>query len=349
MQILSALHGLLLSNASHLLSVPLLWSTYAPTMRHIYAMPVPPAPSSLTAVRAAVLAAMLAAVEVAQDRADGGRARGAAQGDAADLAGQSRAYDASELARYAVLLGVLNFAGTAAQADALASVTATRAAFLIQTTSVFVPLVAAIDGAFMPTRRECAAAAVAMVGSYVLLSGAPSAADGAAALVVTRDEAARGAARAVAIRARSQVSDFLPMSRRSATELTGAARAIRQALEAAGLGIRDIDVAEVHDCFTIAEMIEYEAMGLAKPGEGHKVIRDGVSARDGALPINPSGGLKSKGHPIGATGVSMHVMAAMQLAGEAGDIQLPKAELAGVFNMGGAAVANYVSILERVK
>lgn len=96
-------------------------------------------------------------------------------------------------------------------------------------------------------------------------------------------------------------------------------------------------------------MIEYEAMGLAKPGEGHKVIREGISARDGALPVNPSGGLKSKGHPIGATGVSMHVMAAMQLAGEAGDIQLPKAELAGVFNMGGAAVANYVSILERVK
>jgi acetyl-CoA C-acetyltransferase len=65
------------------------------------------------------------------------------------------------------------------------------------------------------------------------------------------------------------------------------------------------------------------------------------------LPINRSGGLKSKGHPIGATGVSMHVMAAMQLAGEAGAMQLPKADLAGVFNMGGAAVANYVSILER--
>ena len=67
----------------------------------------------------------------------------------------------------------------------------------------------------------------------------------------------------------------------------------------------------------------------------------------GKLPINLSGGLKSKGHPIGATGVSMHIMAAMQLAGEAGDMQLPGAELAGVFNMGGAAVANYVSLLER--
>ncbi len=110
----------------------------------------------------------------------------------------------------------------------------------------------------------------------------------------------------------------------------------------------DLDFAEVHDCFTIAELIEYEAMGLAEPGEGGRVIREGMVAKDGRLPINPSGGLKSKGHPIGATGVSMHVMAAMQLAGDAGDMQIPGASKAAVFNMGGAAVANYVSILERV-
>jgi acetyl-CoA C-acetyltransferase len=73
-----------------------------------------------------------------------------------------------------------------------------------------------------------------------------------------------------------------------------------------------------------------------------------VVMRDGALPVNVSGGLKSKGHPVGATGVSMHVLSAMQLAGEAGDMQLDEPRLAGVFNMGGAAVANYVSILERV-
>lgn len=88
---------------------------------------------------------------------------------------------------------------------------------------------------------------------------------------------------------------------------------------------------------------------MPRPGEGHRIVREGITAKDGKLPVNPSGGLKSKGHPIGATGVSMHVMAAMQLAEEAGDIQVPNAELAGVFNMGGAAVANYVSILERVK
>ena len=170
--------------------------------------------------------------------------------------------------------------------------------------------------------------------------------DGAAALVVTRDEAARGAARAAAIRSRSQVSDFLPMSRRSATELTGATRAIRQALEMAELGIADIDVAEVHDCFTIAELMIYEAMGLAAPGEGHRAIEEGWVARDGILPVNLSGGLKAKGHPVGATGVSMHVMAARQVLGEAGEMQRVGAERAVVFNMGGSGVANYASVLE---
>ena len=104
---------------------------------------------------------------------------------------------------------------------------------------------------------------------------------------------------------------------------------------------------ETHDCFTIAELIEYEAMGLAEHGKGARVALEGTTAADGKLPVNRSGGLKAKGHPVGATGVSMHVIGAMQLAGEAGDMQLPRADIAGVFNMGGAAVANYVSILER--
>ena len=99
----------------------------------------------------------------------------------------------------------------------------------------------------------------------------------------------------------------------------------------------------------MAELIEYEAMGLTSPGEGWKAIREGITQKDGKLPVNPSGGLKSKGHPIGATGVSMHVLAAMQLMGEAGGMQIKDASLAGVFNMGGAAVTNYVSILERVQ
>ena len=92
-------------------------------------------------------------------------------------------------------------------------------------------------------------------------------------------------------------------------------------------------------------------MAQHRPGDRVvlRVVRDGTTRKDGRLPVNVSGGLKSKGHPIGATGGSMHVMAAMQLAGEAGDMQVPGASLAGVFNMGGAAVANYVSLLERVR
>jgi acetyl-CoA C-acetyltransferase len=84
-------------------------------------------------------------------------------------------------------------------------------------------------------------------------------------------------------------------------------------------------------------------------GQGWRAIREGTTNKSGRLPVNPSGGLKAKGHPLGATGVSMHVLAAMQLMGEAGDMQIPSAELAGVFNMGGAATANYVSILERAR
>ena len=90
-------------------------------------------------------------------------------------------------------------------------------------------------------------------------------------------------------------------------------------------------------------------MGLVPEGQRARAIAEGITTRDGKLPVNPSGGLKAKGHPIGATGVSMHALAAMQLCGTAGDIQVRDASLGGIFNMGGAAVANYVSVLERIK
>lgn len=79
------------------------------------------------------------------------------------------------------------------------------------------------------------------------------------------------------------------------------------------------------------------------------MIAEGITQKTGRLPVNPSGGLKAKGHPIGATGVSMHALCTMQLTGQAGDFQVKDARLAGIFNMGGAAVANYVSILERIR
>lgn len=173
--------------------------------------------------------------------------------------------------------------------------------------------------------------------------------DGAAVLVLADAETAAGMQRAIAFRARVQANDIMALSRRDVLEFRGARLAWQAGLEAAGVGLGDLSLVESHDCFTVAEMLEYEAMGLAAPGEGYRVIREGISRKEGRLPVNPSGGLKSKGHPIGATGVSMHVMAAMQLTGDAGEMQIPGATMAGVFNMGGAAVTNYVSIMERVK
>ncbi len=173
--------------------------------------------------------------------------------------------------------------------------------------------------------------------------------DGAAALVVASREAAQDMKRAIGFRARAHKNDMFPLSRREMTGFEGAHLAWAEAKDQAGITLEDLDLVETHDCFTTAEMIEYEAMGLTPVGQGWKAAREGWTRMDGRLPVNPSGGLKSKGHPIGATGVSQHVMAAMQLTGEAGDMQVKGAGLAGVFNMGGAAVTNYVSILERVK
>ncbi|ACL58018.1 acetyl-CoA acetyltransferase [Methylobacterium nodulans] len=173
--------------------------------------------------------------------------------------------------------------------------------------------------------------------------------DGAAALVVADAETAETLERAIGFRTRQHVNDYLPLSRRDPTAFQGARLAWEKARAAAGISLDDLDFVETHDCFTVAELIEYEAMGLAAPGEGYRVVREGIAEMGGKLPVNPSGGLKSKGHPIGATGVSQHVMACLQLTNEAGAMQVPGAALAGVFNMGGAAVTNYVSILERRK
>jgi acetyl-CoA C-acetyltransferase len=174
--------------------------------------------------------------------------------------------------------------------------------------------------------------------------------DGAAALVIVADDMVREFPRAIRFRGRGRGSDLMALgAREDVLAFAGARRAWAGALAEAGVGVRDLSLVETHDCFTIAEMIEYEAMGLAAPGEGWRVVREGVTDRDGALPVNPSGGLKARGHPWGATGVSQHIMVAMQLVGEAGGMQVRGATLGAVFNMGGAAVVNYVSVLERVR
>jgi acetyl-CoA C-acetyltransferase len=173
--------------------------------------------------------------------------------------------------------------------------------------------------------------------------------DGAAALVLADVETALAMKKAVIFRAVSHVQDFLPMSRRDILKFEGCGEAWSRALASAGIALSDLSFVETHDCFTIAELIEYEAMGLVPEGEGARAVRDGLTEKSGRLPVNPSGGLKAKGHPIGATGVSMHALSAMQLCGQAGDMQLKDPKLGGIFNMGGTAVANYVSILERLR
>jgi acetyl-CoA C-acetyltransferase len=175
--------------------------------------------------------------------------------------------------------------------------------------------------------------------------------DGAAALVLAAPGSTSRAEHAgplVGIRSMAQRNDFLPVSRRDLTSFEAGRAAWLTALDRAGVGVWDLDLLEVHDCFTIAELIEYEMLGLCDPGMGHVVVEEGWAHKEGKLPVNPSGGLKSKGHPIGATGVSQHVLAAMQLAGTSGGMQVPGAERAGVFNMGGTAVANYATVLERL-
>ena len=137
--------------------------------------------------------------------------------------------------------------------------------------------------------------------------------------------------------------------KRSNYELTAAKYAINKALGNTKLTIDDIDVAEVHDCFTITELLIYEALGLAPEGRGRDALLNGDVYLGGKFPINLSGGLKAKGHPVGATGVSMHVLIARQLLGEAIGLQAKGAEAGLTLNIGGSGATNIVSILKRVK
>lgn len=188
-----------------------------------------------------------------------------------------------------------------------------------------------------------------LIADPLKLSDCSLISDGAAALVLAADDVADAFPRAVRFRAAQQVNDYLPMSRRDMLAFEGPATCFSRAFTLAGIQPLDLSFAEVHDCFTMAELLLYEAMGLAPRGQGARALEEGLVMPDGALPINLSGGLKAKGHPVGATGVSMHALAAMQLMGAAGDMQLPGAELGCVFNMGGSGVANYCSVLEPVR
>ncbi len=131
------------------------------------------------------------------------------------------------------------------------------------------------------------------------------------------------------------------------TGLTVAQQAAQQAYQMAGITPKEIDVAEVHDCFTIAEMMAYENLGFAEPGQGKELIRAKETYKEGRIPVNVDGGLLSKGHPIGATGGSQIRTIVLQLRGEAGDIQVKDPEIGLVHNIGGVGLYGNVTVLGR--
>ena len=188
-----------------------------------------------------------------------------------------------------------------------------------------------------------------MVAPPLRLTDCSLVSDGAAAIVMVSEELEDNFERGVKFRSAVQVNDFLPMSKREILKFEGPRKAFHDAYDGAGIKVDDIDFAEVHDCFTIAELLVYEAMGITKLGQGERAILDGTVFSDGSLPVNLSGGLKAKGHPVGATGVSMHALVSAQLTGSAGLMQKENANIGCIFNMGGSGVANYCSILEASK
>jgi acetyl-CoA acetyltransferase len=171
--------------------------------------------------------------------------------------------------------------------------------------------------------------------------------DGAAALIVS-SEPRRYTDTPVMLRSIAMYHDHPGVSQREdLTALRAVRKAGEEAYRSAGITPKDVDVMEVHDAFTIAEIIIYEMLGLAERGRGVELVREGVTAFHGEIPVNPSGGLKSKGHPIGATGVGMVAEIYWQLRGEAGERQVPGAEVGLVENHGGTGATSVVAVFSR--
>jgi acetyl-CoA C-acetyltransferase len=173
--------------------------------------------------------------------------------------------------------------------------------------------------------------------------------DGASCLVLTKPELARKFTDTpVQVVGSGQASGPIGLyEREELTSLRAARLAAQQAYEMAGVTAADIDVAEVHDCFTIAEIIATEDLGFCKPGEGGKLVEEGVTTLGGRLPVNTSGGLKSKGHPVGATGTAQAYELFQQLAGQAGKRQVEDAEIGLAHNVGGSGATATVHIFRR--
>lgn len=174
--------------------------------------------------------------------------------------------------------------------------------------------------------------------------------DGAAAVILVPVDKARqmGVDPIVKITASAHATDPIALAERSdLTRLEATARAASDAYQQAGIGPTDLSFCEVHDCFTIAEVMVTEALGLFEVGKGGEAAAGGATALDGKMPVNPSGGLKSKGHPVGATGVAQIVEVVEQLRGQSGDRQIKDAHRALTQNMGGTGASSVIHVFER--
>jgi acetyl-CoA C-acetyltransferase len=172
--------------------------------------------------------------------------------------------------------------------------------------------------------------------------------DGAAAVVITLTANVPDPRRAVEIAGIGHAVERLPENvRPNMYDLMAGKHAAALAYKEAGITAADVDLAEVHDCFTINQILSTEALGFADDGRAGYDYLDGRFTRDDKVAINLSGGLKSKGHPVGATGVSMHALLYKQLVGEAIGVKARKADIAVSFNVGGSAVTNCVTVLRK--
>ncbi|MEW6069699.1 MAG: thiolase domain-containing protein [Candidatus Thermoplasmatota archaeon] len=188
-----------------------------------------------------------------------------------------------------------------------------------------------------------------LIASPLKLYDCCSNADGAACIILANEERAKKIID-TPIKIIGQGCASAPTSilrRESLTSLTSAVEASRQAYKQARIEPKDIDVAEVHDCFTIAEIIAYEDLGFCEPGKGGKLIEEKQTYIGGKIPVNVDGGLKAKGHPVGATGVSMAVEITKQLRGECGKRQVSNAEIGLTHNIGGIGQYCFVTIYKR--
>ncbi|MFN4336507.1 MAG: thiolase domain-containing protein [Candidatus Nitrosocaldus sp.] len=174
--------------------------------------------------------------------------------------------------------------------------------------------------------------------------------DGASAVILASEEYAKsnGLEYIEVIGSGRGASPATLQDREDITTIPSTRTAAQQAFKQAKIEPKDVDFAEVHDCFTIAEIVDIEDLGFFPKGKGVEAVKQGVTRLDGELPINPSGGLKSKGHPIGATGVGQVVEVYEQLLGKAGERQVKGAEIALTHNFGATGASCAVHIFRRV-